>query len=100
MGLYPVNPVDGIYVIGSPLVQKAVIRLDPKYYSGGTFTILVHSQPDGYAPNPAMNVYVQSAKLNGQPLNRPWITQQEIAKGGTLELEMGILPNKNWGTVN
>ncbi len=30
MGLYPVNPADGIGVIGSPLVQKAVIRLDPK----------------------------------------------------------------------
>jgi predicted alpha-1,2-mannosidase len=100
IGLYPVNPADGVYVIGSPLVQKAVIRLDPDHYPGGTFTILVHSQRDGYAPNPVMNIYIQSAKLNGQPLNRPWITQQEIAKGGTLELEMGILPNKNWGTEN
>ena len=26
------------------------------------------------------------------------ITHAEIAAGGTLELEMGILPNKNWGT--
>jgi predicted alpha-1,2-mannosidase len=100
MGLYPVNPADGVYVIGSPLVQKAVIHLDPKHYPGGTFTILVHLQKDGYAPNPAMNIYVQSAKLNGKPLNHPWITQQEIARGGTLELDMGILPNKNWGTGN
>jgi len=44
------------------------------------------------------NIYVQSARLNGEPINRPWITHAEIAKGGTLELEMGILPNKNWGT--
>ncbi len=36
-----------------------------------------------------MNIYVQSAKLNGQPLNHPWITHDEIAKGGTLELENG-----------
>lgn len=100
MGLYPVNPASGIYVIGSPLVQKAVIRLDPKYYPGGTFTIIAHAQPNGYAAAPAMNIYVQSAKLNGQPLNRDWITQAEIAAGGTLELEMGLLPNKNWGTGN
>jgi len=97
MGLYPVNPASGIYVIGSPLVQKANIHLDAKYYPGGTFTIVVHSQRTGYASDPRMDVYIQSAKLNGQPLNRPWITQQEIAKGGTLELVMGILPDKNWG---
>jgi len=97
IGLYPVNPASGIYVIGSPLVQKAVIHLDSKYYAGGPFTIVVHSQRTGYAPDPRMDVYIQSAKLNGQPLNRPWITQQEIAKGGTLELVMGILPHKNWG---
>jgi predicted alpha-1,2-mannosidase len=98
LGLYPVNPANGIYVIGSPMVQKAVIQLDPKYYPGKNFTIIVHSKPDGYAPNPAMNVYIQWAKLNGQPLNRPWITQQEIANGGTLEMEMGLMPNKTWGT--
>jgi putative alpha-1,2-mannosidase len=38
--------------------------------------------------------------LNGQPLNRPWVTHDEMVNGGTLELEMGILPNKNWGTGN
>lgn len=94
LGLYPVNPANGICVIGSPLVEKATIRLDPKFFTGarnGTFTILAHNAS-------RQNCYVQSAKLNGQPLNRPWITHAEIAAGGTLELEMGILPNKNWGT--
>jgi putative alpha-1,2-mannosidase len=43
------------------------------------------------------NIYIQSAALNGQPLNRPWITHEEIVKRGTLEFEMGILPNKDWG---
>lgn len=99
IGLYPVNPASGIYVIGSPLVQKAVIHLDPKFYKGGTFTISVHSNTQ-YAPAARMDNYIQSAKLNGEPLNRPWITHEEIANGGTLELEMGILPNKAWGTGN
>jgi predicted alpha-1,2-mannosidase len=96
LGLYPVNPASGIYVIGSPLVQKAVIHLDPKYYKGGTFTIIVNSNTK-YAPAARMDNYIQSATLNGQPLNRPWITQDEIAKGGTLELTMGVIPNTDWG---
>jgi predicted alpha-1,2-mannosidase len=102
LGLYPVNPASGIYVIGSPLVQKAVIHLDPKSYPAakdGTFTIIVNSNTQ-YAPAARMDNYVQSATLDGQPLNRPWITQQELARGGTLELTMGVLPNVNWGTGN
>ena len=90
MGLYPLNPASGIYVLGSPMVEKATLRLDPKFYPGGTFTILAHKVSN-------QNIYIQSATLNGQPLTHPWITHEEIAKGGTLKLEMGILPNKSFG---
>jgi predicted alpha-1,2-mannosidase len=90
IGLYPVNPANGVYVIGSPLVDKATIRLDPKYYKGGTFTIVARNVS-------SQNIYVQSATLNGRPLNPAWITHEQLANGGTLELEMGILPNLNWG---
>ena len=93
IGLYPLNPVDGKYIIGSPAVEKATIQLNPKFYPGGTFTVIAHNVSN-------QNIYVQSAKLNGELLNRPWITQNEIAQGGTLELEMGVLPNKNWGTTS
>ena len=93
IGLYPLNPVGGIYLIGSPLVEKAVIRLDPTFYPGGTFTIVAHGVS-------RQNCYIQSAKLNGRPLNHPWISHGEIAQGGTLEFEMGIQPNKSWGTDN
>ena len=40
--------------------------------------------------------YIQSAKLNGKPLERPWIRHQEITAGGELELTMGAAPNKAW----
>ena len=94
LGLYPVNPMDGIYVVGSPLVERATIQLDPKFFPGargGTFTIIAHDAS-------RQNCYVQSVALNGNPLNRPWITHQEISQGGTLEFQMGLLPNKEWGT--
>jgi predicted alpha-1,2-mannosidase len=91
MGFYPLNPASGVYVIGSPLVEKTTVELDPKFYPGGTFTITAHNISN-------QNIYIQSAKLNGQPLNHPWITHDEVIHGGTLEFEMGILPNKTWGT--
>jgi predicted alpha-1,2-mannosidase len=102
MGLYPVNPASGIYVIGSPMVEQATIQLNSQFYKGGTFTITTHSDArvKSYANDDRLNVYVQSALLNGKPLNRPWITHEEIVSGGTLELEMGVLPNKAWGTAN
>jgi predicted alpha-1,2-mannosidase len=90
MGFHPVSPVDGIYVIGSPLFQKATIRLDPKYHRGKTFTVIAHN-------NSPTNIYIQSAKLNGQPLNRAWLRYDEITAGGKLEFEMSPTPNRNWG---
>ncbi len=92
MGLYPLNPANGIYVIGSPLMEKSTIQLDPKFFKGGTFTILAHNVSN-------QNIYIQSAKLNGQRLDHPWVTHEEITNGGTLEFEMGISPNKTWAAA-
>jgi hypothetical protein len=38
------------------------------------------------------------AALNGKPINRTYITRNEIIEGGTLELVMGEKPNINWGS--
>ena len=45
------------------------------------------------------NKYIQSATLNGKPLNRPWITHEEVKNGATLVLNMGDRPNKEWGAA-
>ncbi len=76
--------------LGSPIFDKITIQLDPDYYSGKTFAIDVKN-------NSPKNCYIQSAKLNGKELQNQWVFQDEITKGGTLELEMGPNPNKNWG---
>ncbi|MDB6019208.1 MAG: putative alpha,2-mannosidase [Pedosphaera sp.] len=93
IGLYPINPANGVYVIGSPLVEKATIQLDPKFYKGGSFTVIAHHVSN-------QNCYIKSAMLNGKPLDHPWITHDQIVSGGTLELEMDILPTKVWGVMN
>jgi putative alpha-1,2-mannosidase len=49
------------------------------------------------APN--KNKYIQSAELNGHPLNTPWFAHKDIVAGGTLVLYMGERPNKAWGAL-
>jgi putative alpha-1,2-mannosidase len=90
MGFHPVNPADVVYIIGSPLFRKVTLSLDPAYYGGKEFVITAHN-------NTPENVYIQSATLNGQPLSRAWLLHSEIVSGGTLELQMGATPNKDWG---
>ncbi len=82
MGFYPVNPVSGEYMIGSPLFSKITIHL-PKA------TQFVISAPD----NSAKNVYIQSATLNGKPLDIPVVSWEGIRGGGSLELKMGPTPS-------
>ena len=42
------------------------------------------------------NKYIQSARLNGKPYNKVWISHQDVVSGGKLELVMGPRPNKSW----
>ena len=87
MGFYPVNPASGNYVIGTPQFEKVTISIsDTK-----TFTIIANEVSDE-------NIYIQSASLNGNPLERSYITHEEIIAGGELVFEMGSSPNKNWAT--
>ena len=44
--------------------------------------------------NSAANVYVQSLKINGAPTDRTSFSQAEIARGGTLEFDMGPNPSR------
>lgn len=76
--------------IGSPLFDKVKIHLNKKYYPGETFTIITKNNTDS-------TPYVQQAELNGETLNRCFLSLQDIQKGGILKLEMGELPNENWG---
>lgn len=86
MGFYPVNPVTGIYVIGSPLLKQADISLP----GGKTFTIKAPRKSD-------KDIYIQSATLNGKKYNNTYIRHQDILNGGVLEFKMGNKPSK-WGS--
>ena len=85
LGFYPVNPAGGIYVIGSPLLPESTINLE----NGNTFRVTAQGLSDE-------NIYIQSAKLNGEALDNVWITHDSIVGGGALEFVMGPEPS-TWG---
>lgn len=89
LGFYPFNPADQNYVIGSPIFDGAIINLE----NGKQFSIKANNVSD-------INIYIQSAKLNGKDLQRSFITHNEIIAGGLLEFEMNDKPNKNlWANI-
>ncbi len=89
-GLHQACPGDTRFEVFTPLFDKAILKLDPKFTKGGTFTITAVN-------NSPRNIYIQSAKLNGKPLDRCWLDYKEITAGGTLELLLGPEPNLHWG---
>ena len=76
LGFFP-NAGQDLYLISSPVFSKAVITMD----NGKTFTITALNGSE-------KNIYIQSAKLNGKPLDRSWFRHTDIKDGGTLEFVM------------
>ncbi|HTI97399.1 MAG TPA: GH92 family glycosyl hydrolase [Dongiaceae bacterium] len=87
-GFYPFCPGTPCYLIGSPLFPETIIH----FANGRTFTVRAnHNSPE--------NEYIQSARLNGQPFTKTWLTHETITAGGVLELEMGPQPQEQWGSA-
>lgn len=89
MGLFDVQggaAVNPTYQITSPVFDRVVIHLNKKYSPGDQFVITAQN-------NSATNCYIQSAKLNGQPLNQFWFPHRELVNGGKLELDLGPHPS-------
>ena len=93
MGVNPVAPGENVWHIGSPVFNEIEIKLDPQYHlrKKKTFTIMAEN-------NSVKNIYIQSATLNGQPLDRAWMTHEELISGGTLRLVMGPSQSR-WGSA-
>jgi predicted alpha-1,2-mannosidase len=86
LGFYPVNPANGAYVFGTPLVKNATINLP----NNKTFTINVIG-------NSVENKYIQRILLNGQAYTKSFILHKTIVDGGNIRIYMGNTPSKGWG---
>jgi predicted alpha-1,2-mannosidase len=88
LGFYQVNPSNGVFVFGSPLFESATVALP----QNKTFTVTAEN-------NSEENIYIRSAKLNGKPYEKTYITYNDIMNGGKLEFVMGNQPNKQFGAA-
>jgi predicted alpha-1,2-mannosidase len=83
LGIYPV-PGSDLYVVGTPLFPKVEMAVGE-----GTFTFVARNVSD-------KNIYIQSVKLNGEPLAAPMLHHADLKAGGSLEFVMGATPS-TWG---
>lgn len=86
MGMYPVAPGTGQYVLGAPLFKKITLRLE----NGKTFVI----NASGNSPE---NFYVSKAKLNGKEYSKNYLSYNDISAGGVFDLIMSPEPNLQKG---
>ncbi len=76
MGIYPVAGTD-VYLIGSPLFSRTTLHL-----KDGDVVITARDASQA-------NAYIQSAELDGRPLDHAWLTHADLIPGRTLDMVMG-----------
>lgn len=84
MGFFPFAGQDIYYLHGGRLPE---VRF--RLHNGKTFKVVNKNAGDG-------NIYVQSASLDGKPLENAFIRHADIFRGGNLEFVMGPRPT-SWG---
>ena len=82
LGFYPYCLASGEYVIGSPLFPKVTVHFD----NGNDLVIIAHN-------NSQENVYIRSAKVNGESYDKLSLTHEMITSGCVIEYEMGDQPS-------
>lgn len=86
LGFYPVCPGSNEFALTAPQFPKAVVRL----VNGRTLTVT--------ADNPRRSVYIASVTLDGKPIDRNYITYDELMQGGELHFVLQPRPDYERGT--
>jgi predicted alpha-1,2-mannosidase len=82
IGLYPVTPSDGVYVVAAPFFDKVFLQLGE---SGKVFEIRAPMASSGYR-------YIKSMSLDGKALDKPIISHAQILSSSVLELTLSETP--------
>ncbi len=84
LGFAQVCPANEEFYINTPLFKSAKISLDPKYHScyvANSFTVECDKDPNEHP-------YIAEMYLNGNKLDRYYLTYSEITAGGKLEFKL------------
>lgn len=88
LGLAQLCPAREELYINTPLFKSASLKLSPKYHKctlGDTFEIKCDKNPLDFP-------YIEKIYLNGKPLERLYITYEELTCGGSLEFALSKTP--------
>lgn len=77
MGIYPVCPGTGEYVLGTPLFDEVTLHLENR----NSFVIKAKRKT-------ANSFYVQRTRLNGKPYSKLYLDHSAIMKGGVFEFNL------------
>jgi len=86
LGFYQVNPSDGLFVFGSPVIDEATLDVG----KGKSFHVVVKD-------NSAANKYIQQVWLNGKQYAKSYLRYEDLMNGGEVVLQMGAKPSSSWG---
>jgi predicted alpha-1,2-mannosidase len=89
IGLYPLPGAD-VFWISAPIFDRIELDLSDPAAPDRRLTILTEG-----ATKPGM-IYIAEAQWNGAPLDRPWLTWEQLDGGGALLLKLTDAPTL-WG---
>jgi putative alpha-1,2-mannosidase len=87
LGLDHAAPGSQVWQLSSPALEHAVVRL------GGNRKLTIDASGAS-----RLRKFIQSARLDGKPFDRPWLPSQKLHSGGRLSFVMGAQPAHTWGT--
>ncbi|MHB9056383.1 MAG: GH92 family glycosyl hydrolase [Paludibacteraceae bacterium] len=86
LGFYPVTPAYPQYALGTPLFKKMIITFE----NGKKLNINAPESSEA-------NKYIQKMTFNDNVSTANYLNHFDLIKGGTINFEMGNIPNKNRG---
>ncbi|GAO30074.1 GH92 family glycosyl hydrolase [Geofilum rubicundum] len=87
MGFYPIAPGDPVYTLSSPVFDKVTIHLDNSHYDNDQIIIETIN-------NTSENIYIQKMEMDGQPLNKYFISHEELVTKQHFKFHLGNTPKK------
>ena len=86
LGFYQVNPSNGMYVFGSPVMDEVTLAVNNEK----TFHIIVKD-------NSRTNKYIQQITFNDKAYTKSFFLYKDFMAGGEMTIQMGAAPSKTWG---
>lgn len=87
LGIYPAVPGARQLALGSPLFERARVRL-------GDATLRIEAPKAG-----AGRPYVHGLELDGRERAKPWVRLSRAGNGSTLRFDLSARPNRTWGSA-